>query len=129
MRLDAVFRNGRFTTLGPDRPTAHSLGVLAGRIVAFDGELAGCTADLVVDLGGAHVVPGFNDAHHHLSLVGKELRELDLSYAVTPSLDAPYAAVAERAATLPEGAWVRGAGYETHDGEPHGKACQMVYRT
>ncbi|WP_037857853.1 amidohydrolase [Streptomyces sp. NRRL S-340] len=112
MRLDAVFRNGRFTTLDPDRPTARSLGVLNGRIAALDEELAGCTADLVVDLGGAPAVPGFNDAHHHLSLVGKGLRELDLSYAVTPSLDALYAAVAERAATLPEDAWILGAGYD-----------------
>ncbi|MET8567522.1 amidohydrolase [Streptomyces sp. NPDC004783] len=112
MRLDAVFRNGRFTTLDPDRPAAGSVGVLAGRIVGLDEELEGCTADMIVDLGGAHAVPGFNDAHHHLSLVGKGLRELDLSYAVTPSLDALYAAVAERAATLPEGAWVLGAGYD-----------------
>ncbi|WNE99685.1 amidohydrolase [Streptomyces luomodiensis] len=112
MRLDAVFHNGRFTTLDPCRPAVHTIGVLGGRIAALDDEVAGCTADVVVDLGGAHAVPGFNDAHHHLSLVGKGLRELDVSYAVTPSLEALYAAVAERAATLPEGAWVLGAGYD-----------------
>ncbi|MFD4974628.1 amidohydrolase [Streptomyces sp. NPDC058424] len=112
MRLDAVFLNGRFTTLDPARPTASSLGVFGGRIVALDEELAGCTADTVVDLGGAHAVPGFNDAHHHLSYVGKGLRELDLSYTAVPSLDALYAAVAEQAADLPEGTWVLGAGYD-----------------
>ncbi|MFI6062386.1 amidohydrolase [Streptomyces sp. NPDC051286] len=112
MRLDAVFHNGRFTTLDPDRPTARSIGVLGGRIAAFDEELRGCTADMVVDLGGAHAVPGFNDAHHHLSMVGKGLRELDVSYAAAPGLDAVYRAVAERAATLPADAWVLGAGYD-----------------
>ncbi|GAA3481677.1 amidohydrolase [Streptomyces yanii] len=112
MRLDAIFRNGRFTTLDPARPTAYAIGVLGGRIAALDEELEGGTADTVIDLGGAHAVPGFNDAHHHLSLVGKGLRELDLSYESTPSLDALYAAVAERASTLPEGAWVLGAGYD-----------------
>ncbi|MGW5645646.1 amidohydrolase [Saccharopolyspora sp. NPDC003752] len=112
MRLDAIFHNGRFTTLDPDRPAAHTVGVLGGRIAALDDEAAGCASDVVVDVGGAHAVPGFNDAHHHLSLVGKGLRELDVSYEAAPSLDALYRAVAERAATLPADAWVTGSGYD-----------------
>lgn len=112
MRLDAVYHNGHFTTLDADRPTARAVGVLGGRIAGLDEELDGCTAELTVDLGGAHAVPGFNDAHHHLSLVGKGLRELDVTHAAAPSLDALYEAVAERAATLPEDAWVLGAGYD-----------------
>ncbi|CAL9357785.1 amidohydrolase [Streptomyces sp. enrichment culture] len=112
MRLDALFHNGRFTTLDPDRPTARALGVLGGRIAGVDDEVADCTADTVVDLGGAHAVPGFNDAHHHLSLVGKGLRELDCSYESAPCLDALYRAVAERASALPPDAWVLGAGYD-----------------
>ncbi|MEV0177145.1 amidohydrolase [Streptomyces sp. NPDC050803] len=112
MRLDAVFRNGRFTTLDPDRPTARALGVLGGRIVALDEDLDGCTADTVVDLGGAHAVPGFNDAHHHLSMVGERRRQLDVSADAAPDLDALYRAVAERAAALPADAWVVGSGYD-----------------
>ncbi|MDV9198619.1 amidohydrolase family protein, partial [Streptomyces sp. Wh19] len=119
MRLDAVFHNARFATLDPDRPEAHAIGVLGGRIAALDEELAGCTADTVVDLGGAHAVPGFNDAHHHLSLVGKGRRELDVSYTAAPTLDALYRAVAERAATLPAGAWVLGAGYDQNKTGAH----------
>ncbi|MFJ9174390.1 amidohydrolase [Streptomyces sp. NPDC102360] len=112
MRLDAVFHNGHFTTLDPSRPHARSLGVIGGRVVGLDDELEGCTADTVVDLGGAHVVPGFNDAHHHLSMVGQNLRQLDVSHAACPTLDALYVAVAERAATLPADAWVLGFGYD-----------------
>ncbi|MCX5433390.1 amidohydrolase [Streptomyces sp. NBC_00257] len=122
MRLDAVFHNGRFATLDPDRPEAHAIGVLGGRIAALDEELAGCTADTVVDLGGAHAVPGFNDAHHHLSLVGKGRRELDVSYTAAPTLDALYRAVAERAATLPADAWVLGAGYDQNKTGAHPNA-------
>ncbi|WP_190814384.1 amidohydrolase [Saccharopolyspora pogona] len=125
MRLDAVFHNGRFTTLDPDRPTARAVGALAGRIVALDEELEGSSADVVVDLGGAHAVPGFNDAHHHLSLVGKGLRELDVSYASAPSLDALYKAVAERAAALPAGAWVLGAGYDQNKIGAHPTAEEL----
>ncbi|RFC77104.1 amidohydrolase [Streptomyces sp. AcE210] len=125
MRFDTVFRNGHFTTLDPDRPTAHTIGVFGGRIAALDDEVRGCTADTVVDLGGAHAVPGFNDAHHHLSLVGKGLRELDLSYEATPGLDALYAAVAERAATLPADAWVLGAGYDQNKIGAHPTAAAL----
>lgn len=75
----------------------------------MDEELDGLSADVVIDLSGAPAVPGFNDAHHHLSMRGQRLRELDLRVA---TLDELYAKVAERAAGLPEGAWVRGAGYD-----------------
>ncbi|MFD8561868.1 amidohydrolase [Streptosporangium canum] len=112
MRLDALFVNGRFTTLDPGRPEATRLGVFGGRIAGLDEELDGVTADLVVDLGGAPVVPGFNDAHHHLSMRGQRLRELDLRESQVGSLDELYAKVAERAAGLPPDAWVRGAGYD-----------------
>lgn len=112
MRIDALFANARFTTLDPGRPYATRLGVLNGRIAGFDEELDGVTADRVYDLGGAPVVPGFNDAHHHLSMRGLRLGEVDLGEHAVATLDELYAAVAERAATLPEDAWVRGAGYD-----------------
>lgn len=112
MRLDVLFVNGRFTTLDPDRPAATRLGVFAGRIAGLDEDLDGLAADAVVDLGGAPVVPGFNDAHHHLSMRGQRLRELDLRDGQVRTLDELYAKVAERAAGLPQDAWVKGAGYD-----------------
>ncbi|WP_279582751.1 amidohydrolase family protein [Fodinicola feengrottensis] len=113
MRIDTLFTNGRFRTLDPSRPTATRLGVVAGRVLGFDEELDGVVPATVVDLAGAPpVVPGFNDAHQHLSMRGARLTELDLRDTVTGSLDALYAKVAERAATLPAGAWIRGSGYD-----------------
>ncbi|WP_327086009.1 amidohydrolase [Nonomuraea sp. NBC_01738] len=109
MRLDVLFVNGHFTTLDPLRPTATRLGVFCGRIAGLDEELDGLDADLVVDLRGAPAVPGFNDAHHHLSMRGLRLSDVDLRGATLEEL---YARIAGRAATLPEGAWVRGAGYD-----------------
>ena len=55
------------------------------------------------------VAPGFHDAHQHLAWFGLSLAELDLR---VPTLDALYAAVAERAATLGPDEWVVGAGYD-----------------
>ncbi|WP_268977592.1 amidohydrolase family protein [Streptomyces tendae] len=45
-------------------------------------------------------------------MVGKGLRELDVSYEAAPDLDALYRAVAERSSTLPGDAWVLGAGHD-----------------
>lgn len=112
MHLDALFTNGRFTTLDADRPTAHTVGVVSGRIVGLDDEVAGCTADHVHDLRGAPAVPGFNDAHQHLSMRGRRLLQLDLRAEAVPTLDALYAAVRERASRLGPGEWLFGAGYD-----------------
>jgi predicted amidohydrolase YtcJ len=128
MRLDVIFRNGRFTTLGAERPQARSVGVLAGRIAGVDEELDGVTADRVVDLGGAPVVPGFNDAHQHLSQRGLRMAELDLRASSARSLDEVYALVAAKARELPPGAWVRGGGYDQNrlGGHPERTALDAV---
>ncbi|WP_027929529.1 amidohydrolase [Amycolatopsis thermoflava] len=112
MRIDTIITNARITTLDPARPRARSVGVLHGRIAGFDEELDGVTADARHDLGGAPVVPGFNDAHLHFSMLGKEMTQLDLSAEAAPTLDALYRRVEEWAAGKPDGAWVIGNGYD-----------------
>ncbi|TYB41093.1 amidohydrolase [Actinomadura chibensis] len=112
MKLDTVFTNARITTLDPERPTARRLGVLGGRVAGLDEDLDGVTADRVVDLAGAPVVPGFNDAHYHLSAAGTRMLQMDLRADVVATLDELYRVVAEHAAGLPADAWVIGAGYD-----------------
>ncbi|MGH3586005.1 MAG: amidohydrolase [Pseudonocardia sp.] len=111
MRVDAIYDGGRFHTMDPARPKAQRVGVLGGRIVGFDEELDGVDAARTVDLGGVCVVPGFNDAHHHLSLRGRRRRALDLRSHLVTSLEQLYAAVAAAAATLPADAWIHASGY------------------
>ncbi|GAA1316459.1 amidohydrolase [Leucobacter albus] len=112
MRIDTIIENARITTVDPARPSASRLGIWNGLIVGVDEELDGLTADTRIDLGGAPVVPGFNDAHFHFSMLGLEMTQLDLSPELAPTLEALYARVAEFAASRPEGAWVRGQGYD-----------------
>lgn len=112
MKIDIIYRNGDIRTLEPDRPRARALGVLNGRIVGFDEELDGVEAAEHVDLGGAVTVPGFHDAHFHASPVGRRLASLDLRPDAIGDLDALYAVVARRAASLGPDEWVRGAGYD-----------------
>ncbi|MFI9029533.1 amidohydrolase [Streptomyces sp. NPDC053560] len=117
--LDLKLTHARIRTVDDERPTAHTLGVLAGRIVGLDEDIAHLPARTTLDCRGATVVPGFADAHNHMAWYGQSLDELDLSAAAT--LDALYDAVAARAATLPADAWVIGAGYDdtVMGGHPH----------
>jgi predicted amidohydrolase YtcJ len=112
MQLDAIFTGGRFLTMDPDRPAASRLGVLGGTIVGLDDDLDGLRAERVHDLRGAFVVPGFHDAHQHLSDRGHELRRCDVSPAAAPTLDELYAAIARCARDLPDDAWVVAVGFD-----------------
>ncbi|WP_329084702.1 MULTISPECIES: amidohydrolase [unclassified Streptosporangium] len=112
MRLDTIYTNARVTTLDRSRPTARRIGVFAGRVAGFDEELEGVSASRIVDLGGAPVVPGFNDAHYHLSAFGVRMLQVDLRAETVSTLDELYRRVAEHAAQLPPDSWVIGAGYD-----------------
>ena len=101
------------------RPTASRMGVLHGRIVGLDEELEGVTADRTVDLGGQPVLPGFHDAHHHLSLTGARLAAIDLRPGRIHSLDELYRAIEKYSEAHPEETWIRGAGYDQNFLEDH----------
>ncbi|MFB9857184.1 amidohydrolase [Paenarthrobacter aurescens] len=112
MLIDTIFTNGRIRTMDPDRPAVRHIGVLHGRIVGLDSDLDGVQARRIIDLKGAPVLPGFNDAHNHLSLTGARLASLDLRHTRIPTAEALYEAIARRAAEVPQDAWIRGAGYD-----------------
>jgi predicted amidohydrolase YtcJ len=108
--LDLLLRDVRVITVDDDRPTASAVGVLGGRVVGLDDEVAGLPARAVVEGDGAVVVPGFGDAHNHMAWFGQSLGEIDLSGATT--LAAVEEAVTRGAVHLPDDAWVVGSGYD-----------------
>jgi predicted amidohydrolase YtcJ len=127
MRLDLIVRDANVLTMDGGRPAARSLGVLHGRVVGLDEEIEGLEADRVLHADGATVVPGFHDAHCHTAWFGLTLSQLDLAGA--RSLDDVYDAVARHARTLPEGAWVVGAGLDHHKAggvPPHREALDRA---
>jgi predicted amidohydrolase YtcJ len=63
----------------------------------------------VVDLEGRTLLPGFIDAHNHLSLAALQPRWADLSQAEDAA--AVRAALVEQAAREPEADWIRGFGW------------------
>jgi hypothetical protein len=121
---DAIYVNGRIYTLAgaiPSRvenePVVEAIAIRHGRIVA-----AGTTAEVqahagktasVHDLAGRCVVPGFVDAHAHMSSLGRSLREVDL--VGTTSYDSVVARIVRRAAELPAGSWIMGRGWDQND--------------
>lgn len=126
MLLDALYTNGSFYTQQGSRPRAHSVGVHGGRIVSLDDELPAPLFRDVFDLGGAAVVPGFNDAHCHLSYVGQALVQADLRQAACGTMNELLAAVERACAAAPEGAWVQGSGYDqNYLGNQHPTAEQL----
>lgn len=122
MYLDELFVNGRLTTMDPRRPAAHSIGVVGGVIVGFDEELHGCRAERVYDLDGAPVVPGFHDAHHHLSARGQDMRTCDVSPSAVSTLGELYAAITRHAEGVTPGEWVLATGFD--DGKLDGRPAR-----
>lgn len=114
---DIVFKNGNVYTANDKAPQAEAVAVKADRIV-----FVGTNADAqkyvgpktrVVDLHGSTVLPGFADAHQHLSGVGQ--REMTLNLEGTKNLDDFLAKVKARVDQAKPGEWVTGRGWiETH---------------
>lgn len=116
MSVDLLLTNATVLTMDAERPVAGAVGVEGDRITwvgtAEDARahLGGVKREL--DLGGATVIPGFNDAHNHLILLGYWLTRLDCSFPAVKSIDDIVAAVARRAAVTPPGEWIEGRGYD-----------------
>lgn len=112
MKADVVFINGNFWTGLANNPWARTVSVKHGRIVDLDGAATASEAHHVINLRGKTVVPGFHDAHHHLALRGQRLSFLDLSFTAAPTREKLLEIVSDHAKSLPEGAWVRGGGFD-----------------
>jgi predicted amidohydrolase YtcJ len=112
LEVDLVVRNASILTMDAERPTARSLAVHQGRVFAlFDDDTAGgLRGRTELDAQGATLVPGFGDAHNHMAWYGLGLDEVDLSGLT--DLDQVYDRIAARAATLADGEFVLGTGYD-----------------
>jgi predicted amidohydrolase YtcJ len=112
---DLVMTNGRILTVDAADHIAQALAVRDGRIVAVGDDHAirawiGAHTQ-VVDLKGRTATPGLIDAHAHISSGGlAQVRGIDLSHA--RSVAEVVRRVAERARTLPPGAWLLGSGWD-----------------
>jgi predicted amidohydrolase YtcJ len=105
---DLILTNARIYTVDAARPWAEAVAIRGSRIAAV-GSAAEVQAlsgpqTRTIDLKGAFVSPGFNDAHVHIDstgslLVGVNLLEIHEAKAFTT-------AVQGAAARLPAGSWI-----------------------
>jgi predicted amidohydrolase YtcJ len=114
---DIVFKNGNVYTANDKSAKAQAIAVKGDKIVFVGTNEAAqkfiSTNTRVVDLKGNTVLPGFTDAHQHLSGVGQ--REMTLNLEGTTSLNDLLAKVKARVDQAQPGQWVTGRGWiETH---------------
>ena len=114
---DLVLTGGRVITLDGESRVAEAVAVRGDRVVAVGtvGEieaLAGPETERI-DLAGRAVTPGLMDAHVHFARGGaSRLYRLDLSYPNVENIGDVQRLVAEQAARVEEGEWVRGGGWD-----------------
>ena len=114
---DLVFKNGNVYTVNDKSAKAQAIAVKGDKIVFVGTNEAAQkfigTNTRVVDLKGNTVLPGFTDAHQHLSGVGQ--REMTLNLEGTTSLNDLLAKVKARVDQAQPGQWITGRGWiETH---------------
>jgi predicted amidohydrolase YtcJ len=116
-----IFRAQRIVSLAGTQPQAlagnepEAFAVLGERIVA-----TGAAEDVAAhfpraqqtNFGDGIVVPGFNDAHIHPSIVAEDLLNLDVSSEVVSSLAELTQRVMQQALATPPGSWIRASRYD-----------------
>jgi len=111
--IDAIFTNGRFTTLDPQQPHASAVAVAGGRFVAVgsDHEITALATERTrrVDLLGRAAIPGLNDSHLHIIRGGLHFN-LELRWDGVPSLADAMRMLADQVARTPAPQWVRVVG-------------------
>lgn len=116
MSNSLLLTNSTVITLDPDLPHATAVGVRDGRIAwvgaAEDAGTEFSGPHREVDLGGATVVPGFIDAHHHVMTLGQWMSQINCAYPAVRSIGDIVAAVAQRTGATPAGDWIQGRGYD-----------------
>jgi predicted amidohydrolase YtcJ len=117
MKAEIILARGRIRTLGRTGLAAHShLAIAAGRVMAAGGaEVTGLRGPRtrVIDLRGAAVLPGFNDAHAHVVYYGLTRFGADLGGARSVAEIVNRLRVHGRA--LKPGEWQQGMGYRVDE--------------
>lgn len=116
MSRAVLLTNATVISLDPAHPNATAIGIRGDRIAwvgdqrdarqYFDDDAQD------IDLGGATVVPGFIDAHHHVMTLGFWMSQIDCSFPAVQSIGQIVDAVADRAQATTPGEWIRGRGYD-----------------
>jgi predicted amidohydrolase YtcJ len=109
-KADLVVRNGAIYTGDPNLGVVNAIAIRGGKVVATGKDAEKIPFTEVIDLQGAFVMPGFNDAHLHLANGGFE--KLNVNLIGTTTLAEMQARIAERVKTAKPGEWIIGRGWD-----------------
>jgi len=113
--LDLIIFNGRVRTMDKGKPLARAVAIEKGMIKAVGGDeeilKMKDTGTRLVDAGDRLVLPGFIDAHMHLSVFGSNLQQCNLygTTSVAELSDRVKAFIKEK--NIEKGKWVIGKGW------------------
>lgn len=74
-----LWKNGHIHTLNDNDDLYHDMVTSSGVIISFD-HAKDLAYDQIIDLKGAHVYPGFVDAHMHILGYGEMLSQISLAH-------------------------------------------------
>lgn len=114
VEADLVIFNGNIITMDPLKPQAAALAVKSYKVLAVgeEEEILDLipTAKKVIDLGGKTVIPGFIDAHTHMTSDGVRAHHPKLGTA--RSLDEAMSILKNAVSDYEIGEWIFGFGYD-----------------
>ena len=114
IEADLVVFNGNIITMDAQKPSAKALAVKSYKILAVGNEEEVLelvpTAKRVIDLGGKTVVPGFIDAHTHLTSAGLKLSHVQLDDVKSP--DELIEKLKNNVGRYNKGEWILGYGWD-----------------
>jgi predicted amidohydrolase YtcJ len=107
---DLIFCNATVWTVDESRPQAQAVAIRGDRIVSVgtDAEVRALatSSTRVIDLGGAMVLPGFNDAHTHFgNAVEWFFQAMVMHVEDEPAM---IRALRKAASRVPKGLWITG---------------------
>lgn len=121
MKADVVYLNGEVITVNALNDVTEAVAVKGNEIVAvgFNEEIetfiGGNTE--VIDLNGKSLLPGFIDAHLHLTIYGTNLLGVSCAAPHIRSLHDLFEDIKKRADETEKGTWIRAWGFNEHNME------------
>src|SRR5262249_38618603 len=113
---ELIFTGGQVHTVNARNDIVEAVAVGGGRTPAVgrnaDKRAPAAPGAREVAVRRRSLLPGFIDAHCHLTGLGMSMVSIDCKAPGMQSIEALQKVVRERAATQPPGTWIRGRGYD-----------------